>query len=147
MLLWFWLCCQVEVVMKIRYWEIYHKLKAYVSFCTSCFYIYYLYFHFLVAFYVYAVIRKRRAIKKYGNPAPLSNLMSEVSPKRQFLNSGSCLQPSHWWYLLSLDRNLVQGGKCQTSRASRWWFASTFPIRCLRRHSAESFGKSQTDVI
>ena len=40
---------------------------------------------FLVAFYVYAVIRKRRAIKKYGNPALLSNLMSEVSPKRQFL--------------------------------------------------------------
>lgn len=40
---------------------------------------------FLVAFYVYAVIRKRRAIKKYGNPALLSNLMFEVSPKRQFL--------------------------------------------------------------
>ena len=39
----------------------------------------------LFAFFVYAVIRKKRAIKKYGNPQLLSELMPEVSPKRQQL--------------------------------------------------------------
>jgi Ca-activated chloride channel family protein len=37
----------------------------------------------LVVFYVYAIIRKKKAIKKYGNPALLSELMPEVSPKRE----------------------------------------------------------------
>ena len=39
----------------------------------------------LVVFYVYVIIRKKRAIKKYGNPALLAELMPEVSVKRQRL--------------------------------------------------------------
>lgn len=39
----------------------------------------------LFAFFIHAVIRKKRAIKKYGNPQLLSELMPEVSPKRQQL--------------------------------------------------------------
>lgn len=39
----------------------------------------------LVAFYVYAMIVKRKAIKKYGNPTLLAELMPEVSTKRQHL--------------------------------------------------------------
>ncbi|MDR0430667.1 MAG: VWA domain-containing protein [Tannerellaceae bacterium] len=37
----------------------------------------------LIVFYIYSIIRKRKAIKKYGNPELLSELMPEVSPKRQ----------------------------------------------------------------
>lgn len=37
----------------------------------------------LIAFYVYSNIAKRKAIRKYGNPALLQELMPEVSPKRQ----------------------------------------------------------------
>ena len=40
---------------------------------------------FLVAFYVYVVIRKKKAIKRYGNPALLAELMPDVSFKRQHL--------------------------------------------------------------
>ncbi|MCC8143825.1 MAG: VWA domain-containing protein [Tannerellaceae bacterium] len=39
----------------------------------------------LVVFYIYAIILKRKAIKKYGNPSLLAELMSEVSYKRQNL--------------------------------------------------------------
>ncbi len=39
----------------------------------------------LVAFYVYAMIVKKKAIKKYGNPTLLVELMPEVSTKRQHL--------------------------------------------------------------
>ena len=39
----------------------------------------------LVAFYVYAIIRQRKAIKKFGNPQLVSQLTPEVSPKRQHL--------------------------------------------------------------
>ena len=39
----------------------------------------------LVAFYVYAIVLKKKAIKKYGNPELLAELMPEVSPKRQHL--------------------------------------------------------------
>ncbi len=39
----------------------------------------------LVVFYLYAVIRKRKAIKRYGNPAILAELMPDVSMKRQHL--------------------------------------------------------------
>lgn len=39
----------------------------------------------LIAFYVYAIIRKKKAIRKYGNPELLAALMPEVSPKRQHL--------------------------------------------------------------
>lgn len=39
----------------------------------------------LVVFYVYARYRRRKAIKEYGNPALLSELMPEVSPRRQHL--------------------------------------------------------------
>ena len=39
----------------------------------------------LIAFYVYAIILKKKAIKKYGNPELLEELMPEVSPKRQHL--------------------------------------------------------------
>jgi Ca-activated chloride channel family protein len=37
----------------------------------------------LVLFYIYAIIRKRKALKKYGNPELLAELMPEVSYKRQ----------------------------------------------------------------
>lgn len=40
---------------------------------------------FIVGFYIYSIISKKRAIKKYGNPELLSELMPEVSPKRQHL--------------------------------------------------------------
>lgn len=39
----------------------------------------------IIAFYVYAMILKKKAIKRYGNPALLSELMPEVSHKRQYL--------------------------------------------------------------
>ncbi len=39
----------------------------------------------IIAFYVYAIILKKKAIKKYGNPELLAELMPEVSPKRQHL--------------------------------------------------------------
>jgi len=39
----------------------------------------------LIGFYVYSISSKKRAIKKYGNPQLLSELMPEVSPKRQHL--------------------------------------------------------------
>ena len=39
----------------------------------------------LVAFYVYAMLLKKKAIKKYGNPELLAELMPEVSPGRQHL--------------------------------------------------------------
>ena len=39
----------------------------------------------LVVFYLYACLAKRRAIKRYGNPTLLAELMPEVSPKRQHL--------------------------------------------------------------
>ena len=39
----------------------------------------------LIASYVYAMILKKKAIKKYGNPELLAELMPEVSPKRQHL--------------------------------------------------------------
>ena len=34
----------------------------------------------LIAFYVYAIILKKKAIKKYGIPVLLAELMAEVSP-------------------------------------------------------------------
>ena len=39
----------------------------------------------LLAVYIYAYLQKRKAIKRLGNPEILSQLMPEVSPKRQFL--------------------------------------------------------------
>lgn len=39
----------------------------------------------ILVFYVYSVIAKRKAIKKYGNPELLAELMPEVSSKRQNL--------------------------------------------------------------
>jgi len=39
----------------------------------------------ILIFYVYSVIAKRKAIKKYGNPELLAELMPEVSSKRQNL--------------------------------------------------------------
>lgn len=39
----------------------------------------------LIGFYVYAAVLKKKAIKKYGNPQLLAELMPEVSPKRQRL--------------------------------------------------------------
>lgn len=39
----------------------------------------------LIAFYIYAMILKKKAIKKYGNPELLAELMPEVSAKRQHL--------------------------------------------------------------
>jgi Ca-activated chloride channel family protein len=46
----------------------------------------------LVVFYIYAIARKKKALKKYGNPELLVELMPEVSYKRQ-----------HWkfWFLYS----------------------------------------------
>lgn len=38
----------------------------------------------LIGFYVYSNILKKKAIRKYGNPALLAELMPEVSPKRQY---------------------------------------------------------------
>jgi len=40
---------------------------------------------FLIGFYIYSAILKRKAIKKYGNPKLLSELMPDVSYKRQHL--------------------------------------------------------------
>ena len=39
----------------------------------------------LVAFYIYARVVRKRAIKRYGNPVLLAELMPEVSTKRQHL--------------------------------------------------------------
>lgn len=39
----------------------------------------------LIAFYIYALVRKRKALKKIGNPEILAMLMPDVSPKRQHL--------------------------------------------------------------
>lgn len=45
----------------------------------------------LVLFYIYALIWKRRAIKRYGNPLLLKALMPDRSPKRQHLKFGFLL--------------------------------------------------------
>ena len=45
----------------------------------------------LVLFYIYALIWKRRAIKRYGNPPLLKALMPDRSPKRQHLKFGFLL--------------------------------------------------------
>jgi Ca-activated chloride channel family protein len=37
----------------------------------------------LILFYIYAIVRKKKALKKYGNPELLAELMPEVSHKRQ----------------------------------------------------------------
>jgi Ca-activated chloride channel family protein len=37
----------------------------------------------LILFYIYAIVRKKKALKKYGNPELLAELMPEVSYKRQ----------------------------------------------------------------
>ena len=39
----------------------------------------------LAVFYLYTIIWKRRAVKRYGNPELLKELMPDVSPKRQHL--------------------------------------------------------------
>ena len=39
----------------------------------------------LVVFYIYAIVWKRRAVKRYGNPELLKELMPDVSLKRQHL--------------------------------------------------------------
>jgi len=39
----------------------------------------------VILFYIYTILRKRKALKAYGNPALLSELMPEVSYKRQHL--------------------------------------------------------------
>ncbi len=39
----------------------------------------------LIAIYIYAVIIRRKAVREYGNPVLLSQLMPEVSTKRQHL--------------------------------------------------------------
>ena len=39
----------------------------------------------LIAIYIYAVVARKKAIKKYGNPVLLSQLMPEASTKRQNL--------------------------------------------------------------
>lgn len=39
----------------------------------------------LIGFYIYSRASRKRAIRKYGNPELLSELMPEVSPKRQHL--------------------------------------------------------------
>lgn len=46
----------------------------------------------IIAFYIYAIIRKRRAMKKFGNKLLLKELMPEVSFKRQNMK---------FWLLLS----------------------------------------------
>ncbi|MDH6533378.1 VWA domain-containing protein [Parabacteroides sp. 52] len=39
----------------------------------------------LIGFYIYSIVWKRKAVKNYGNPDLLQELMPEVSPKRQYL--------------------------------------------------------------
>ncbi|MDD2436145.1 MAG: VWA domain-containing protein [Massilibacteroides sp.] len=39
----------------------------------------------IIVFYIYSVVARKKAIKKYGNPELLSELMPEVSEKRQNL--------------------------------------------------------------
>ena len=39
----------------------------------------------LIAFFIYASVLKKKAVKKYGNPQLLADLMPDVSPKRQRL--------------------------------------------------------------
>ena len=39
----------------------------------------------IIVFYIYSLIARKRALKKYGNPELLSELMPEVSEKRQSL--------------------------------------------------------------
>jgi Ca-activated chloride channel family protein len=46
----------------------------------------------LIVFYIYVIIVNRKALRKYGNPALISQLMPEVSPKRQH---------AKFWLLLS----------------------------------------------
>ena len=52
----------------------------------------------LIAIYIYAAVARKKAIRKYGNPALLSQLMPEVSTKRQHLK---------FWTLLAAVSVLV----------------------------------------
>ena len=65
----------------------------------------------LIAFYVYAMILKKKAIKKYGNPELLAELMPEVSPKRQHLKFWLLFEPSQWLSLLLPDRSSAPSWK------------------------------------
>ena len=76
----------------------------------------------LVAFYVYAIVLKKKAIKKYGNPELLAELMPEVSPKRQHLK---------FWLLFGAITMviIVMAGPQFGSKLE------TYPIRCWRKMS------------
>ena len=77
----------------------------------------------LVAFYVYAMIVKKKAIKKYGNPTLLAELMPEVSTKRQHLK---------FWllFLLCAPCFAAMGAiKREMNNAKWFWFAIGY--QCL----------------
>ena len=82
----------------------------------------------LVAFYVYAIVLKKKAIKKYGNPELLAELMPEVSPKRQHLK---------FWLLFGAITMviIVMAGPQFGVREWRSWFVWTYPIRCWQKMS------------
>ena len=67
----------------------------------------------LVAFYVYAMIVKKKAIKKYGNPTLLAELMPEVSTKRQHLKILAVVR-SHYHGYLYYSWGLEFGSKLET---------------------------------
>jgi len=52
----------------------------------------------LIAIYIYAVVTRKKAIKKYGNPLLIAQLMPEVSAKRQHLK---------FWILLAAVSALI----------------------------------------
>ena len=83
----------------------------------------------LIVFYIYAVIQKRRAVKRYGNPALLVELMPDVSPKRQHLK--------FWLSFAAIAllrvRSLVPSWKPSNVRESKSWSVWTFRTPCYQK--------------
>ena len=96
----------------------------------------------LVAFYVYAIVLKKKAIKKYGNPELLAELMPEVSPKRQHLK---------FWHdgYHSYGRTAVrlQTGDSEASGSGDHGLSGRIQLDVGRRCLAGSPVQGQADVV
>ena len=96
----------------------------------------------LVAFYVYAIVLKKKAIKKYGNPELLAELMPEVSPKRQHLK---------FWLLFGAITMVItvrfQTGDSEASGSGDHGLSGRIQLDVGRRCLAGSPVQGQADVV
>ena len=82
----------------------------------------------LVLYYVYTSLQKRKAIKRYGNPQLLAELMPDVSVKRQHLKFA--LSFAAIAVMIFVIAGPQFGTKLETVKAWKSWFVWTFPTPC-----------------